>query len=153
MPNSFKKLKEDILDEINLIDQTLNALSDFKGKIILEDANTAQKASVGTFLMNFYTGVENIVKRVSKEYYNTLPKGASWHKELLDLSCNPPENKIPIFNREIVNRLNPYRGFKHLFVSGYGFKLEMELMVSLINNADSLWSDIKKAVTEFLDKL
>jgi len=153
MPNSFEKLKEDISDEINLLDQTLNALSDFTGKIVLKDANTAQKASVGTFLMNFYTGVENIVKRVSKEYYHTLPKGASWHKELLDLSCNPPENKIPIFTREIVNRLNPYRGFKHLFVSGYGFKLEMELMVSLINNADSLWSDIKKAVTEFLDKL
>ncbi|PKN01977.1 MAG: hypothetical protein CVU77_03320 [Elusimicrobia bacterium HGW-Elusimicrobia-1] len=153
MPNNFKKLKEDILDEINLLDQTLNALSDFKGKIVLKDANTDQKAVTGTYLMNFYTGVENIIKRVSKEYYQTLPKGASWHKELLDLSFDPPKNKIPIFTREIVNRLNPYRGFKHLFVSGYGFKLEMELMLSLINNVDNLWLDIKKAVTEFSGKL
>jgi len=153
MPDNFERLKEDILDEINMIDQTLNALSDFKRKIILKNVNTEQKAVAGTYLMNFYTGVENIIKRVSKEYYQTLPKGASWHKELLELSFNPPHDKMPLFSREIVSRLNPYRGFKHLFVSGYGFKLEMELMISLIENVDDLWIDIKKMITEFLSRL
>ncbi len=153
MPNNFKKLKEDISDGINLLNRALDALSDFKEKIILKDADIAQKASIGTFLMNFYTGVENIIKRVCKEYYHTLPKGASWHKELLDLSCSPPKNKMPLFTRDIVDRLNPYRGFKHFFVSGYGFKLEIELMISLIDNIDNLWTDIKKSLTEFLSQI
>jgi hypothetical protein len=74
-------------------------------------------------------------------------------KELLTLSYNPPSGEIPVFNKNIVDRLNPYRGFRHLFVSGYGFKLRLELMSSLINSIDALWVDIKQAVEEFWNKL
>jgi hypothetical protein len=52
-------------------------------------------------------GIENIIKRISKEYYQNMPKGESWHKELLDLSYNPPQGKRPIFDKIIVDRLNP----------------------------------------------
>ncbi len=39
-----------------------------------------QKAAIGTFLMNFYVGIENIIKRISKEYYQNLPKGLRVNK-------------------------------------------------------------------------
>jgi hypothetical protein len=82
-----------------------------------------------------------------------MPKGDSWHKELLVLSYHPPQGKNPVFTQDIVDRLNPYRGFRHLFTSGYGFRLRPELMSSLINNIEPLWNDIKKALEEFREKL
>jgi len=44
-------------------------------------------------------------------------------------------------------------GIRHVFVSGYGFKLHLGLMSSLINNVESLWADIKKAIEEFWNNL
>ena len=153
MKREYERLKTDVLDEIEAIQEVLKDLSSLKNNLDLDKIDNTQKAAIRTFLMNFYVGVENIVKRISKEYYQTMPKGNSWYKELLNLSYAPPQGKDPIFSQNIVNRLNPYRGFRHLFVSGYGFKLRLELMTSLINNIEFLWTDIKKAIEEFWDKL
>ncbi|MEW6558011.1 MAG: hypothetical protein AB1349_11785 [Elusimicrobiota bacterium] len=153
MQDKYKQLLADVEDEIGSIECVLKDLSSLRNNLDPVKIDNAQKAAIGTFLMNFYTGVENIIKRISKEYYQTMPKGESWHKELLDLSYNPPQGKMSIFNPEIANKLNPYRRFRHLFISGYGFKLEFELMVSLIDNVGSVWIDIKKAITDFFEKL
>ena len=153
MQKKYEQLKADVLDEIEGIEQVLKDLSSLESNLDSDKIDNVQKAATGTFLMNFYVGVENIIKRISKEYYQTMPKGNSWHKELLDLSCTPPLGKKPILDKNIVDRLNPYRGFRHLFVSGYGFTLRMELMSSLMNNIEPLWTDIKKAVEKFWDKL
>lgn len=106
--------------------------------------------AMGTYLMNFYHGIENILKRRSKEYYSTMPKGGSWHKELLGLSFNPPKGKIAVFDQGIVERLHPYRNFRHRFVSGYGFQLKGEKMLELIDDLDDLWADIKRTLEVFL---
>ena len=153
MEKTVEQLKADVLDEIEAIEQVLKDLSFLKSNLESDETDTVQKAAVGTFLLNFYVGIENIVKRISKEYYQTMPKGSSWHKELLDLSHTPPQGKTPVFSRDIADRLNPYRGFRHLFVSGYGFNLRLELMASLIDNIELLWADIKKAIEEFWNKL
>ena len=153
MGKRIEQLKADVLDEIEAIEQVLEDLAFLKDDLESNKIDNVQKAAIGTFLMNFYVGIENIVKRISKEYYQTMPKGGSWHKKLLDLSHTPPQGKIPIFSQDIVDRLNPYRGFRHLFVSGYGFNLRLELMASLIDNIELLWTDIKKAIEEFWNKL
>jgi hypothetical protein len=49
---------------------------------------------MGTYLMNFYNGIENILKRITKEYYLVMPKGESWYKELIVLSSSPPLKKM-----------------------------------------------------------
>ena len=153
MEGEYEQLKEDVLDEMEAIEQVLKDLSSLKNNLSSNKIDNTQKAAMGTFLMNFYVGVENIVKRISKEYYQTMPKGDSWHKELLDLSHNPPQGKSPVFDKNIVDRLNPYRGFRHLFVSGYGFKLRIDLMASLLSNIEPLWIDVKKAIGKFWNNL
>ncbi|MGB2809834.1 MAG: hypothetical protein WBC22_18995, partial [Sedimentisphaerales bacterium] len=80
-----------------------------------------------------------------------MPKGESWHKELIVLSCNPPAGKAAIFSQSIVEKLHQYRNFRHRFVSGYGFQLKGEKMLELIDNIGPLWDDIRKAITDFWD--
>ncbi|MFH1318227.1 MAG: hypothetical protein ABIH71_04365, partial [Candidatus Omnitrophota bacterium] len=60
---------------------------------------------------------------------------------------------IAIFDQAIVERIIPYRNFRHRFVSGYGFQLKGEKMLVLIDNVEELWNDIKKTISEFFDKL
>ena len=153
MKEEHKELKEDISDEDRAIEETPERLSKVMAKFDPHKKDYSTEPAMGTYLMNFYNGAENILKRISKKYYLTMPKGESWHKELLALSSNPPSGKIAIFNQNIVERLHPYRNFRHRFISGYGFQLKREKMLELIGNIDSLWSDIKKAVSDFWDNL
>ncbi len=153
MKEEYKELKEDVLDEEKAIEMTLERLSKVRNKFKPNKKDYSTEPAMGTYLMNFYNGIENILKRITKNYYQVMPKGESWHKELLALSSNPPAGKIPIFNQNIVEMLYPYRNFRHRFISGYGFQLKGEKMLDLIDDIESLWSNIKIAISDFLDKL
>lgn len=153
MKDEYRDLKKDVLDEERAIEETLDRLSNVWSNFDPQIKDYSTEPAMGAYLMNFYNGVENILKRISKEYYLAMPKGESWHKELLVLSFNPPEGKVAIFTQGIVERLHSYRNFRHRFVSGYGFQLKGEKMLELIDNIEPLWSDIKKAISDFLDKL
>jgi hypothetical protein len=153
MKKEYKELYEDVMDEARAIEETLERLHVVRNKFDPQVKDYSIEPAMGAYLMNFYNGVENILKRVSKEYYQTVPKGESWHKELLDLSYNPPEGKAAIFSQSIVEKLHQYRNFRHRFVSGYGFQLKGEKMLELIDNIDPLWDEIKRAVADFWDRL
>jgi len=153
MKDQYKELREDVLDEERAVEDTLMRLLEVRSKFDPQAKDYSIEPAMGTYLMNFYNGIENILKRVSKEYYQTMPKGESWHKELLVLSVNPPEGKVALFNPQILEPLHSYRNFRHRFVSGYGFQLKGEKMLELIDNIQALWTDIKKAISEFWDKL
>jgi len=153
MKKEYEELYEDVLDEVKAIEETLERLCEVRNQFDSNVKNYCLEPAMGTYLMNFYNGVENILKRISKKYYQTMPKGGSWHKELLILSCRPPKGKSAIFSQSIIEKLNPYRNFRHRFVSGYGFQLKGEKMLELIDNVRPLWDDIKKAITDFCNTL
>lgn len=153
MKDQYRELKEDVLDEEKAIDETVERLGNIRHKFDPRKQDQLIEAAMGTYLMNFHNGIENILKRLSKEYYLAVPKGDSWHKELLALSYHAPEGKIAIFNQEIVERIVPYKNFRHRFVSGYGFQLKGEKMLGLIDDIEPLWSDIKSAISGFFDSL
>ena len=153
MKEQYNELKEDVLDEEKAIDETIEKLCQIRGNFDPQKQDILTEPAMGTYLMNFYNGIENILKRISKEYYLITPKGNSWHKELLNLSYNTPEGKIAIFDQGIVEKLVPYRNFRHRFISGYGFQLKGEKMLGLIDNIESLWDDIKKAISGFFNRL
>ena len=153
MKEEYKELKEDVLDEQKAMDETIKRLLGAKEKFDPQKQDNLTEPAMGTYLMNFYNGIENILKRVSKEYYLIMPAGNSWHKELIVLSHNAPGGKIPIFDQGLAERIIPYKNFRHRFVSGYGFQLKGEKMLELIDNVESLRDDIKKALSEFFNKL
>jgi len=153
MKKAYEELYEDVLDEVGAIEETLKRLHKIRKSFDPQTTDHCIEPAMGTYLMNFYNGIENILKRISKEYYKKIPSGESWHKELLVLSYSRPGGKSPILNRNIVERLHQYRGFRHRFVSGYGFQLSGEKMLELIDNVAPLWNDIKKAIADFWDTL
>ena len=118
----IERLKNDIRFEIILIEETIDRIKELKTKLPVNKTDHATEPAIGTYLMNFYNGIENIIKRICKFYYHCFPKGDAWHKELLQLSCNPPTNKIAVFSKDTVKTMNKYLNFRHRFISGYGFQ-------------------------------
>lgn len=148
MRSEHEQLKQDILYEQRQIDTVISKI-----KEIGEDITDVKKAALAAYLMNFYNGVENIMKRCAKEYYKRTSKGADWHKELLRKSCAGNGGKRPLFSEKIVDRLYDYLTFRHLFIHGYGFKLKWEEMKSLVEDIDELWQEVKKELADFISKI
>lgn len=153
MDEKYKELREDVLDEQQAIAEVLERLFKIKAQFDGVDKDYTIEPAMGTYLMNFYNGLENIIKRISKEYYQAMPQGASWHKELLELAYTPPMGKVPILSENLVRRIYPYRNFRHRFISGYGFQLKGEKMLQLVDSLALLWQDIENDLADFWKKL
>jgi hypothetical protein len=149
MKDHFKEIREDVMDEQNAIEESIERMLKLRSDFDPKKEDYSIEPAMGVYLMNFYNGIENIIKRISKAYYLTIPKGESWHKELLQLSINPPDKKIPLFTKEIVANLHSYLSFRHRFTSGYGFQLKGEKMIDLIDNIKPLWEEIKNTLSRF----
>ena len=143
-----EQLKQDILFEQSQLDAVAQKISGIE-----KDAAETSVAALGVYLMNFYNGIENIMKRCAREYYKKIPKGDDWHKQLLQQSCSEINNKVPLFDRDTVDGLYPYLSFRHFFIHGYVFKLNREKMESLSTGLDELWQKIKEQLTEFIDRI
>ena len=98
MKNQYKELQEDILYEEKLIEKAIGCLIEIKHRFEKNEKDSSIEPAMGTFLMNFYNGVERILKCINREYYNVLLKGETWHKEILDLSYQPPSDKVAVFD-------------------------------------------------------
>ena len=148
MKPEYEQFKNDLLFEQSQLEIVVSKIKEIKD--IPSEINTA---ALATYLMNFYNGIENIMKRCAKEYYKKMPKGDGWHKELLQQSFTHNKSKIPLFDKNIVDKLYNYLLFRHFFIHGYGFKLNRDKLKSLVDDIDKLWIEIKNCVAEFIARV
>jgi hypothetical protein len=80
MKEQFEEIKEDILDEEKAIEETLERLYEVRNKFDLQKEDLLTEPAMGTYLMNFYNGIENILKRVSKVIF---PRKSGHNEELV----------------------------------------------------------------------
>lgn len=153
MKHEYKRLKNDVLYEQSQIEIVISDIQKLVGESTRDDMNRDQKTAIAGYLMNFYNGVENIMKRIAKDYYRKFPKGELWHKQLIKQSLNPPNGKEALFSKDVIDGLYDYLGFRHFFIHGYGFMLSWDKMEPLVKKAPKLWENIKEDINLFLEKL
>jgi len=113
-----------------------------------------EKTAAGTFLAEFYSGIENILKRISI-FLNCSPKqGPTWHLELFSQFCSPlSSSDIPLFDESLASALIPYRKFRHVVHHAYGFQLEWNRMKEGIDEIESVFSSFRSRLSRFLDTI
>ena len=105
MNEKINELKEDVAGELIAIEETVMRLTQIRVEFQSVKENYTFEPAIGTYLMNFYNGIENVLKRISKSYYTiSVLKSPQWHKELLDLSFQPPKGKAAVFSPEVVEQ-------------------------------------------------
>lgn len=139
-----KLLKEYCESEFENIDATVKEISE----ILLQtpNLNKVEIAALGTFIHNFYNGVENILKRIC-QYKNVVVKNINgYHKFILRKA--EEEN---IIDESLCNELYKFLAFRHFFIHGYSFLLEWEKLKVLAENVESICQKFKSAVYNYID--
>ena len=88
--------------------------------VISGEVSMRNKTAAAAFLAQFYGGIENILKRISRFYGVSLPSGNLWHVELFKRFCKPPSEPLPLlFDRTLSEELAPYRKFRHVVCASW----------------------------------
>ena len=109
-------------------------------------------SALAAMLHSFYTGIENIFKRVCVEIGGTLPAGASWHRDLLDSISEPNGFRTAVISRDLCRRLEEYLKFRHFFRQAYSFQFEWEKLSSLVLGCASTLNTLEEEVRAFLER-
>jgi hypothetical protein len=121
---TFEELREEIAVELEAIESTVNELQSLQRDVADREPTVLEKTAAAAFLAQFYNGVENILKRLSRYHNIAIPSGETWHVELFQLYCSPIKPNLPILlDKAISIALAPNRRFRHVAFHGYGFQL------------------------------
>jgi hypothetical protein len=98
-------------------------------------------AGVGALLHNFYNGIENILRQVFQSKSFAIPRGESWHRDLLLSAAEKG-----ILSPGLLVDLKRYLAFRHFFGHGYAMNLLPERMEPLVTDAKSVFRRLKDEI-------
>jgi len=107
-------------------------------------------SALAATLHSFYTGVENIFKRVAVELDGESVRGDAWHRELLLRMKTPTARRPALLSEELHDTLNDYLRFRHVFRNAYSFDLDWRKMSPLVLRLEETFRELENAMDDFL---
>lgn len=99
----------------------------------------------------FYTGVENILKRITVELGEDLPRGEAWHRQLLNAMARAGRSRPALISESLRDALRPYLEFRHVFRQAYTFQLKWPRMARLVVESEAIFKQFEKELDAFLE--
>ncbi|MBI5526738.1 MAG: hypothetical protein HY897_10435 [Deltaproteobacteria bacterium] len=104
----------------------------------------------GGLLHGFYSALETLMRDVADSLNGGVPHGESWHARLLDhLSVDVPGVRPRLFSPDVRDRLDEFRGFRHVYRHLYVFNLKPARVLDLLTRLGPLWDELKPQLAAF----
>jgi hypothetical protein len=110
-------------------------------------------SALAFFLETFYSGIENMLKRIAVELDGDLPQGDSWHRKLLDLAATPTDKRRKIISSRLKIALQEYLAFRHVSRYSYSFHLQWNKMEGLSLNCQTTFLALEAELDQFLKSI
>ena len=113
--SAWPDLKKQIAVEL----ESLNRLVDVHRELLVRcrtrPPDAIEISALSALLHSFYTGLENLFKRVALQFDEGLPRSEGWHMRLLDRMAEPGERRPAVISGALRERLHGYLAFRHAF--------------------------------------
>ena len=106
-----------------------------------------ETSALSAMLHSFYTGIENLFKRIAVHLDGGVPQGEMWHSRLLDSMMVTTPGRRMVIMREV---LHGYLTFRHVFRHAYAFELRWSKMAPLVLECERSWCRLKNELDEFV---
>jgi len=126
------KLRKQIAIELQQLNHLLDVHRPLLDQCTSEAPSEIEISALAAMLHSFYTGIENILKRIMLESGEALPSGEAWHRELLDAMTKPGSARAAVISILLRDRLRDYLRFRHVFRQAYSFNLRWDKMTTLV---------------------
>jgi len=138
--------------ELAQIRHLLNTNSGLLDKVRDTEPDSTELMALSALLHSFYTGIENIFKRIALEIDGSLPTGMSWHTDLLRLVSRETDSRRSVISDDLRAKLGEYMDFRHVFRHAYSFDLKWRKMAGLVLSCGQALSDLETQLFSFFDE-
>lgn len=107
-------------------------------------------SALAAALHSFYTGVENIFKRIAVELDAQPVTGEAWHRDLLRRMKETSANRPALLSEELHDTLLDYLRFRHVFRNAYSFDLDWQKLSPLVLGWEETFRILETALNVFL---
>ncbi len=116
------------------------------------DEQGAYLDSVALNLHGFYSGIERLFELIARHIDRSLPKGETWHRDLLSQMAREVEGVRPaVIEEDRALSLDEFRRFRHLVRNVYTISLAPDKMSGLISTLPGLWKRLRAEMLAFAD--
>lgn len=149
-----EELKAEVAIEFDALQQVVNELEALRRDVAGREPTVREKTAAAAFLAQFYSGIENILKRLSRFHRVELPAGENWHLDLFKRFCPPAQPPLPmLFDEELAKQLGPFRRFRHVVHHGYGFQIEWDRMREGLDQVAAILTVFRDRVADHVKTL
>lgn len=146
----WHRLRRQIEIEQEQLSRLLATHRELLGKCKSSEPGPDETAALAAVLHSFYTGIENLFKRIAAEIDHSVPRGEYWHSELLERMTQPNPERPAVISESLSERLQEYLDFRHVFRHAYSFELHWNKMTSLVHNIENVYQDLKQELDGFI---
>ncbi|HME54933.1 MAG TPA: hypothetical protein VKM55_22195 [Candidatus Lokiarchaeia archaeon] len=149
---------------ISKLESELGKLVDINMKLIAfhesrgeEPKDELELRLYGSFLHDFYTCVERIMREIAAGIDGEVPQGESWHSDLLEqMALEIPGVRMAILSTTTKEELHEFLRFRHVFRNVYGFELNWDKIKTLMDKYSTVYYNVESSIHEliaFLSKI
>jgi hypothetical protein len=101
-------------------------------------------------LHSIYSGLERIFERIATAIDGSIPSGTNWHRELLNqMAIEVPGIRPAVISSDLKEKLEEYRGFRHVVRNVYTYRLKPEKIEGLVSMLNTVMAKIETDITGF----
>ena len=149
----FTELREEIELSLAQLRQLAGTLRDVRESIKTRDPNETEIMALAAFVHSFYTGVENLFKRIAIATEGKPPRGELWHVTLLAQMAQATPSRPAVISEDLRKQLKDYLDFRHVFRHAYVFELKWSRMAPLVLEMESVLRELEKEIRRFLSAI
>src|SRR3954453_20519081 len=127
-------LKEQIAVEESQLERLLAIHQPLLERSRSQAPNDIELSALAALLHSFYTGIENLFRRIAIEIDGGIDKGEGWHRRLLVQMGISRDSRPSVVSGELLERLHSYPQFRPVFRSSYSFQLHWQTVQPLVRD-------------------
>jgi len=108
----------------------------------------SEQAAIAAFLVNIYSGIENILKQMLKFDKLEVDDSPDWHEKVLRKA-----GEIAILPPDLIQFLSKYLAFRNYFLYTYIFNIKWDDMKSMVESARDIVSNVHSEVEEYIQSI
>jgi len=136
----WDRLRKQIAVELAQLRQLIDTHRPLLEKCAAVEPDAIELSALGAMLHAFYTGVENIFKRIEVELGEELPGNEAWHRRLLRAMTQRGHARPPVVSPALEETLQRYLAFRHVFRQAYTFQLKWARMSQLVLECEATFA-------------
>ncbi|HKV10966.1 MAG TPA: hypothetical protein VJ725_22695 [Thermoanaerobaculia bacterium] len=145
----WPELREQVAVEESQLQQLLDLHRPLLEKCLTVEPDAIELSALAARLHSFYTGIENLFRRIALELDGGVTQGSAWHQRLLRQMMEPGTRRPAVLSAELHEQLQSYLQFRHVFRSAYSFQLHWDKMAPLVLHCEEVFSALRSELASF----